>query len=94
MPNCYECVYRGSILGDAHSRCNHPEVKQDDNELGALVDLLAGKNIEAIKKLNIKGNPMGIKRGWFMWPANFDPTWLISCNGFKAKEETNGCSKT
>jgi len=94
MPNCYECEYRGGIPGDAHSRCNHPEVKQDENVFGALVDMLAGKNIEAIKKLNIKGNPMGIKRGWFMWPANFDPTWLISCNGFKAKEEPNGCNKT
>ena len=24
--NCYECRYRGIIPGDAHSRCQHPEV--------------------------------------------------------------------
>ena len=25
-PNCYECRYRGTIPGDAHSCCRHPEV--------------------------------------------------------------------
>lgn len=27
----------------------------------------------------------GIKKGWFIWPFNFDPIWLINCNGFKEK---------
>jgi hypothetical protein len=31
---------------------------------------------------NVIGNPNGIKRGWFNWPLNFDPTWLQSCDGF------------
>jgi hypothetical protein len=42
------------------------------------------------------GNPHGIKHGWFNWPLNFDPTWLISCDGFsdnledkKPKQEMN-----
>ena len=39
------------------------------------------------KKLNIKGNPYGIRSGWFNWPYNFDPVWLENCNGFKGKEE-------
>jgi hypothetical protein len=43
------------------------------------------KIITAAKKLNIVGHPTGIKRGWFMWPANFDPTWLQNCNGFEKK---------
>ena len=85
-PNCYKCEYRGMIAGDAHSRCNHPEVKQDDNEFGALVEMLQGKNNEAIKKLGIKGHSQGIRSGWFMWPANFDPTWLLECNGFLLKK--------
>ena len=84
-PNCYKCEYRGMIPGDAHSRCNHPEVKQNDNEFGALVEMLQGKNNEAAKKLGIKGHEQGIRHGWFMWPANFDPTWLLECNGFKEK---------
>lgn len=85
-PDCYKCEYRGKIPGDAHSRCNHPEVKQNDNEFGALVEMLQGKNNKAIKKLGIKGHPMGIRRGWFMWPANFDPNWLLECNGFLIKK--------
>ena len=37
-------------------------------------------------ELNIKGHPHGIRNGWFMWPVNFDPTWLLNCDGFEAKE--------
>jgi len=39
--------------------------------------------------LSVTGNPHGIKRGWFNWPWNFDPTWLQSCNGFEARAVTN-----
>ena len=31
----------------------------------------------------VTGNPHGIRRGWFYWPFNFDPTWLNSCDSFK-----------
>ena len=84
-PNCYECVYRGEVPGDAHSRCCHPSVKQDSNPFGALVEMLQGKNNEAAKTLGISGHETGIRRGWFMWPANFDPVWLNTCNGFTPK---------
>ena len=84
-PNCYECKYRGSIPGDAHSRCNHPKVEQNDNVFGALAEMFSGKNNDAAKALGIKGNPSGIRRGWFKWPAEFDPTWLVSCSGFEQK---------
>ena len=36
--------------------------------------------------LNIKGHPHGIRNGWFMWPVNFDPGWLLNCDGFEAKQ--------
>lgn len=70
-PNCYKCQYRGTIPGDCHSRCNHPSVGQDINNLA------------------VKGDAHGIRSGWFMWPANFDPTWLLTCNGFTAKKEAD-----
>ena len=35
------------------------------------------------KKASVKGDDYGIKNGWFMWPFNFDPVWLESCNQFK-----------
>jgi hypothetical protein len=61
-------------------------VKQDSNVFGALVQMLKGENLGAARTLNIKGNAHGVRRGWFMWPANFDPTWLESCNGFEEKK--------
>ena len=88
MAKCYQCEYRGTIPGDSHSRCDHPEVEQDANMFSALAEMLTGKNDEAARKLNIRGNPHGIRSGWFMWPANFDPTWLENCGGFKDKKET------
>lgn len=38
-------------------------------------------------KANVKGSLLGIRNGWFMWPLNFDPTWLEACNGFSTSEE-------
>ena len=61
-PNCYECVHRLDLSGDAHSRCNNFQAK-------------------------VKGNPHGIKNGWFMWPFNFDPIWLELCDGFSDNPE-------
>jgi hypothetical protein len=52
-----------------------------------MFDAISGKNTQAAIDLNIKEDSHGIRHGWFIWPANFDPTWLISCEGFTAKEE-------
>jgi hypothetical protein len=30
----------------------------------------------------------GLKMGWAFWPYNFDPTWLLSCDGFDTGEES------
>lgn len=32
------------------------------------------------------GAKHGIRNGWFFYPYDFDPCWLISCDGFVAKE--------
>lgn len=84
---CYTCKYRGGVPGDAHSCCRHPLVKQDDNPFGALGDMLSGKNIGAMKQLNIKADATGVRKGWFMWPANFDPVWLLNCDGHAPKDQ-------
>ena len=26
-PNCYQCIHRGTLPGDAHSQCKHPQVR-------------------------------------------------------------------
>ena len=63
-PNCFKCVHRRNVPGDAHIRCNNHQAK-------------------------VSGDPHGIRKGWFMWPLNFDPTWLVSCDGFSDKPEDN-----
>lgn len=85
-PKCYNCKHRGEIPGDAHSCCRHPLVNHEANPFSALMLMLQGKNAAAEAKLNIRGNPIGIRRGWFLWPANFDPVWLLNCDGFESKE--------
>jgi len=88
-PNCYECRYRGTIPGDAHSRCLHPALgPQDDNPFGAMAALFgaAGQRTgEVAITLNVAGATHGVRRGWFLWPVNFDPTWLLTCDGFTPK---------
>ena len=87
-PNCYECQYRRSIPGDAHSECVHPRLSEIDRIITGFA-LLSGQQSSAMKRLNISADSYGIKKGWFYWPLNFDPAWLETCNGFidKAKEQ-------
>jgi len=61
-PNCYDCIHRMNLSGNAHSRCNNHDAA-------------------------VSGNSHGIRKGWFRWPLNFDPTWLISCDGFSDNPE-------
>jgi hypothetical protein len=32
-------------------------------------------------------NYHGVRKGWFLWPLNFDPTWLLNCDGYTPREE-------
>lgn len=40
-PNCYTCQYRGTLLGDCHSRCRHPLVESALEGKESLVDLVS-----------------------------------------------------
>ena len=33
----------------------------------------------------VVGDELGIERGWFNHPFNFDPCWLVSCDGFNER---------
>ena len=85
-PNCYECKYRRSLPGDAHSRCAHPRIPNDNRLLAIFQEMTSGvelKGVPSEQAIHVTGNPAGIARGWFMRPANFDPVWLESCDGFE-----------
>jgi len=97
-PNCYECKYRGSVPGDAHSCCKHPGFSSDiNNPMAQAMAILAGVGRIAPvhgqgseykgEKVIVKGSIHGIRHGWFNHPWNFDPVWLEECNGFEAKEK-------
>ena len=92
--NCFNCKYRGTLPGDAHSCCKHPDLKSaNDDPLAGLMAMFASvgrtqpqiANQAISNKFGIKANPTGIKRGWFNWPWNFDPTWLENCNAHELK---------
>ena len=77
--NCYKCKYQGDVPGSCHTSCKHPSVEP----FLELVKFTSGiPNI-----LNVTGELYGMRNGWFMWPIDFDPTWLRSCDGFVAKEK-------
>jgi len=93
-PNCFTCQYRGSVPGSAHSSCRHPSIPAEhrDNMFVTMAALLSGSTslLAAIKELEIAGNAHGISKGWFLWPANFDPVWLENCNGHTEQKNAEG----
>ncbi len=93
-PDCYKCIYRQAIPGNAHSTCKHPE-SGSDNQIGLMFAILAGVgrakpqlNTRGILKLQIDGDMYSVKMGWFNWPYCFDPVWLRNCDGFQGKQST------
>ena len=34
----------------------------------------------------VEGDKWGKEHGWFYWPNNYDPIWLVSCDSFKSRE--------
>jgi len=88
---CYRCEYRGSVPGDAHSKCNHPEMQGRT----AVLTLMSAKPDEGGNVVEFAFSPFvvvasyyGYSSGWFYFPLNFDPVWLVRCDGFK--EVSNG----
>jgi len=90
-PDCYKCKYRDEVPGSAHSRCRHPAFDSlKENPMIELMALLGGGGIPpiAVKGITVRGNPHGIRSGWFSHPFNFDPVWLQECDGFTHNRPT------
>lgn len=90
-PNCYKCKHRGTVPGSAHSSCKHPSLGKARNDpmLSILATLASVNRVESFQlqsELNVTAKQHGIDNGWFIWPWNFDPVWLLTCNGFQEKE--------
>lgn len=80
-PDCYKCKYRGNVPGDAHSCCRYPG---NNTNLFAMFE---PSNLLQAIKLDIKAIRHGFECGWFMWPVNYDPVWLLNCTGFSPKDK-------
>ena len=94
-PNCYDCIHRRSLAGDAHSACHHPAFeKVHDEPLLKIAALFASVQRQPpfqfkSKACVVVGSEHGIRSGWFNHPLNFDPVWLESCNGFESEKGTH-----
>ena len=72
MTKCYTCEFRGDVVGSAHSYCKHPDLEGVGSDLFA-ASFGFSRNRETTMKvllvatrLNVKGNDVGIKNGWFV----------------------------
>lgn len=89
-PDCYKCQYRGKIAGSAHSQCNHPVFKDIEPTFDLLTILSTAHRVKPFglesPQCKVVGDSYGVRNGWFNHPFDFDPTWLISCTGYKPLE--------
>lgn len=87
---CYDCKYVGDVPGSCHKMCTHPSIKENKGAELMSVFASVGRCDPVVDRgaattLNISAVPQGVEGGWFNWPYNFDPLWLINCDGFKKK---------
>lgn len=85
-PICYSCKHRGCVHNSRHSSCHHPEAEKIQQSGELLMILFEGyvKNcrVNQVTAIRVEAEEQGIQGGWFAWPFNFDPLWLISCSGY------------
>ena len=92
-PNCYNCKFRGTVPGSAHSRCNVlSSTCSDEPKLFELEIMLSTHSVQLTNKDTgeplVKFDDHGIRNGWASWPIDFDPVWIERCV-FETKKETN-----
>lgn len=95
-PLCYQCIHRQTAVGSAHTKCLHPGARgvQEEAEKDPITALRAMFGVPtppADPSLKVVGDERGIASGWFAWPEDFDPVWLVSCSGseWRAKPDSD-----
>ncbi len=97
MSKCYQCKFRGTVPGSAHSSCTVirklGEGMEEANIAALEVAFMTGHAKLSTTTENgeeedaIKLNPHGVKNGWANWPFDFDPVWVEKCDVFVDKED-------
>jgi hypothetical protein len=84
--NCHNCKYVGTVPGSAHSSCSL--VGDEAAQFQVAILYIGGGSITLENKETKEKSPLieldshGVKKGWAMWPVNFDPVWVKNCKGY------------
>lgn len=82
---CYRCTHRRALSGNTHSGCRHPlTAAAHQLPIAAMIEALGQALPVPVPGLEVAGDSHAIAMGWWAWPYNFDPTWLVACNGFES----------
>lgn len=85
---CWGCLHSRTIPGNAHLACHHPATLVAHRHPLAPVITVTGNALPlAVPGLSVAGLDQGIDRGWFAHPFNFDPVWLVACDGYAPEDE-------
>jgi hypothetical protein len=81
---CYSCQHKSNgFPGSALNSCSFYKEMFAQLKHGKLMSLSAQYSPE-LRKLMPQGEYHGIKNGWYNFPVNYDPVWMISkCKFYK-----------
>jgi hypothetical protein len=68
---CNTCEYAGSIPGNAHTTCNSPVFKTENDKFVLFMAIVGGTPVGPRFEYN------AFIQGWANWPVDFDPVWMI-----------------
>lgn len=95
---CYACKHRDYAgPGESHSKCGHPSalitvaINSGPTFTGTMRPAAGGAERRPVViftdgTLTVIGSRHGFVHGWFLWPFNFDPTWVEHCTGLECGE--------
>lgn len=85
---CFGCAHRRPLARPSRSKCRHPlTARVHAAPVAAIIERTGAALPVDIIGISVVGDPHAIEMGWFAWPINFDPLWLVSCDGFAAAPE-------
>jgi|GEM_PF-3364531 len=76
-PDCMSCKHRMTLPGETHSMC-----KLGATDKATIEAIVRFGTAMIYNPLDAYGVSSAIAKGWFDWPFNYDPLWLIRCFGY------------
>lgn len=85
---CTSCQHRRALPGTVHIRCGHTGVKESRNQ--ELLAVWGYPDLGLMGQAGVTCQVHGLRSGWFGWPWNFDPVWLLTCAWYAPEEKEVG----